>query len=296
MGDPDVMDTWATSSMTPQIVCGWERDPELFRLTFPMDLNPQSHDIIRTWLFSRVVRAHFEHDSLPWARSMISGFVVDADRKKMSKSHGNVVVPTEVLATYGSDAVRWRAAKVRPGQDSPFDETEMKVGRRLALKILNASRFVLGIGTVDDRRAIANPADRAMLAALAGRDREGDRRLRRVRLHRRAGDHRAVLLAVLRRLPGAGQGARVRRRRARRRPRSARATLTLALDVLLRLLAPIMPYVTEEVWSWWKDGSIHRASWPTTDEAASDGEPALLADIAAALPRSEEPSPGPRCR
>ena len=291
VGDADVMDTWATSSLTPQIVCGWEEDPDLYERTYPMDLRPQGHDIIRTWLFSTAVRSHLEADTAPWAHCALSGWVLDPDRKKMSKSKGNVITPIDMLARYGSDAVRYWAANGRPGTDTAVDEGQMKVGRKLAIKILNASRFALAFGagsgeelTVDEV-AITHPLDRAMLAGLAElvdeatRAFEGfdyARALERTEAWFWAFTDDHVELVKSRAYEGDPAGAD-----------SARHALRLAISTLLRLFAPFLPFVTEEVWSWWRPGSVHLQAWPNGDDlrgsTAVDGQPAnaRIAEVAA---------------
>jgi len=276
VGDPDVMDTWATSSLTPFIVCGWGgRDNALWELTFPMSLRPQAHDIIRTWLFSTVLRSHLEEGELPWANAAISGWILDPDRKKMSKSKGNVVTPMALLEEHGSDAVRYWAAKGGPGVDTAFEPGQMKVGRRLAIKLLNASKFVLS--KTEPVGPISEPLDRSMLRTLAGVVASASESLDSY-------DYAAALREIETFFWGFCDDyiELSKRRRARDDAAAASASQAsqIALSVMLRLFAPFLPFVTEEVWSWWKDGSIHRTDWPRVDEIpvdATDGD-ALYAD------------------
>jgi valyl-tRNA synthetase len=293
MGDPDVMDTWATSSLTPQIAGGWERDPDLFERVFPMDLRPQAHEIIRTWLFSSVVRADLENNELPWQHAAISGWILDPDRKKMSKSKGNVVTPMDMLDEYSSDAVRYWAASGRPGTDTAFDIGQMKIGRRLAIKLLNASKFALTLSQLSSdldltnitAASISEPVDQALIAKLAATVESATKAFEEFN-YAKALDATETFFweftddyveLVKERAYGEREVVNTQ---------SARATLLVTLDTLLRLFAPFLPFTTEETWSWFNRDSIHTSHWPDSDALralASSGDKAALATATEAL-------------
>ncbi|GAA3280999.1 valine--tRNA ligase [Dactylosporangium vinaceum] len=288
IGDPDVMDTWATSSLTPQIAGGWLDDPELFDLVFPMAMRPQAHEIIRTWLFTTVLRAHFEHGVLPWKHAAIAGWILDPDRKKLSKSKDNAKdSPEDFVGQYGADAIRYWAGSARRGVDTALDVNQFKVGRRLAVKLLNASRFVLSFGGAEpDPAKVTEPVDRALLGALSTVVAEATAALE-------AFDYaRALELSeqffwtfcddyvelVKARAYGEAEPSEVD---------SARAALAVALSAVQRLFAPFLPYVAEEVWSWWQAGSVHRAPWPQPPMPADTAPFVVAAEVLGAIRRAK---------
>ena len=280
-GEKDIVDTWATSSLTPQLAGGWQRDDELWNLVAPFDVRPQGQDIIRTWLFSTMVRSALEDDRAPWTDASISGFIVDPDRKKMSKSKGTVVTPADIHEQHGTDAVRYWSASSRLGADAAFDPqnpTQVKIGRRLAIKVLNAAKFVLSFPVPEGAR-VTHDLDAAMLATLDEVVRDATKAFEAYD-HARAlevtesffwtfcDDYLELVKERAYNQADAGQA-------------SAALALRLALSTLLRLLAPVLAFAAEEAWSWFEEGSIHTAAWPTPLEI--DGDPAVLKAASEAL-------------
>lgn len=287
VADPDVMDTWATSSLTPQIISHWGLDGKRHENLFPMDIRPQSHEIIRTWAFYTIVKAWIHSGEIPWNHVVISGWILDPDRKKMSKSVGNVITPGHLLQEHSADGVRYWASRARLGADTAFDEGVMKVGKRLCTKLFNASRFVISqLERVDADISAYGPeqvtteVDRDLFARLKKTVAAAEKAFEKF-------DYAAALEATEKEFWAfCDDYLELVKRRSygeedNEDRRSALATLALSLKMFLRLFAPFLPFMTEEIWSWRfaasedKAGSVHVAAFPTPNEYAAIEEPTV---------------------
>jgi valyl-tRNA synthetase len=261
VGDADIFDTWGTSSLTPLILSGWPDDERRHQALYPADLRPQAHDIIRTWAFYTIVRSYLEDGSIPWKHAAISGFILDPHRKKMSKSKGNTVVPTDALDQFGTDAFRYWAASGRLGWDSAWDPKVLKDGKRLTTKLLNAARLVYGYE--GDSGEVVQPLDRALIARLRAT-------IERVTGRWDAWEHQAALAATETWFWSdfCDNYLELSKGRAYKGDPSAISTLRAAMGIVLRLFAPILPYATEQIWQTTagQDGSVHGARWPSIEE------------------------------
>jgi valyl-tRNA synthetase len=276
VADPDVFDTWFTSSLTPQIGSHWSLDAKRHAALFPADLRPQAHDIIRTWAFYTIAKAMLHEDQVPWYHAAISGFILDPERKKMSKSKGNVVTPIPLVEQFGADAIRYWAGSARLGVDTAIDENVFKVGKRLSTKLFNAGKFVLG--QTAEVRPIACELDRAFAAELRALAERATRGFAEFDPARALMDTESFFWTRFTDTYLELAKARARGDDPAERG-SAVAALRLGLSVLLRLFAPFLPYISEEVWSWafaeeTGRSSLHAGPWPAEADFAGLAAPA----------------------
>jgi valyl-tRNA synthetase len=289
VGETDVFDTWFTSSMTPLISSGWGVDPIRHDRLFPADLRAQSHEIIRTWAFYTIAKAMLHERSVPWKHIAISGWVLDPARAKMAKTRGNATTPSRVIDLYGADAVRYWASCARLGTDTAYDEKMFRVGKRLVTKLFHAGRFVLSHEHVG--APITHELDRAFVRELATVIADSSAAFERF-------DHSRAMACTESFFWKRFTDSYLELSKARARGESstgetgrgsAVSALRLGFDVLLRLFAPFLPFITEELWSHGLDQhgderrSIHRSRWPQADELAATASPQDEASLARAI-------------
>ncbi len=276
--DQDVMDTWATSAITPQL-SALAVNSELslpnhrYDKIFPADLRSQSHEIIRTWAFYTILKAHYHADSLPWKNIMISGWCLADDKKKMSKSKGNITTPHVILDTYGADVVRYWAANSRLGVDTVYSENIFKIGKRLVTKLWNASKFVsmfMEKHQTMSINSISETMDKWVLSKLYKVIEKATNNLLQFEYCEALSAVEEFfwkdfcdnyLELVKKRAYGSSETNS-----------SAKQSLTYVLNIILRLFAPFLPYITEEIYhQLYSYNSVHnKSNWPSKQELIYD--------------------------
>lgn len=274
----DVMDTWATSSVTPQIALNWAEGSKEFGKMFPMSVRFQAHDIIRTWAFYTIVKAVFHHNIPPWKNIMIAGHALDPHGKKMSKSKGNVVDPVQTIQKYCADALRFWAATSKLGDDLPFQEKELVTGMKFITKLWNASRFaIMHLQDYDMNKGELNAIDKCMLSKLARLIRDCTDSFEAYEYSRTKADaekffwhmicdnYLEIAKGRLYEPDKHGEAAR----------RGAQYTTYQLILTTLKLMAPITPHITEAVYQSYfvkkeDHASIHQSEWPVFDKSMID--------------------------
>ena len=293
--EEDVLDTWATSSLTPQIAGGFQRDPGLYEQVFPMTLRPQAHEIIRTWAFYTMVKSYHHFGVPPWTNVAISGWGLAPEGSgKISKSKGGgPISPGEIIDRHSADAVRYWAASTGFGRDSMINEDKILAGHRLTVKLWNVARlserFFEGYDGNWDDEAVLMPTDRWILSRLqktvieateAFEDYEYSSAKNAVeRFFWRDLADNYLEMAKKRLYGDAGQEL------------ASRQTLYRLVSTVLKLFAPILPYVTEAIYQeLFADQeavvSIHKAAWPKAAEVLIDDEAELAGEEFVAIATS----------
>lgn len=284
----DVMDTWATSSLTPQLAAELYKDHPVFEKLLPMDLRPQAHDIITFWLFNTVVRSHLHDNQIPWKNVMISGWALDPHGKKMSKSKGNVIEPQTMIKKYCADALRFWAASSSLGDDMPFQEKDLVTGKKTINKLWNASKFAImhledfPNEDIDQIEVIdawfISKLHRVIQKVTTALDRYEYARIKldvdKFFWHEFCDNYLEICKDRLYNPDRRGSAARL----------SAQFTIYHGLLSLLKMFAPVLPFITEEIYHLYYakyEGkkSIHIDTWPAYQDTKIDSEAEAAGDL-----------------
>ncbi len=300
--EEDVMDTWATSSMSPQIVGHWLTDKHLYAKIFPMNLRPQAHEIIRTWAFYTIVKSLHHFGVLPWKDIAISGWVVEGKGGgKISKSRGISMSPMEMIAKYSADAVRYWAASTGMGKDTSVNEEKIAMGNKLVTKLWNVAKFsqrFLESYQPPAKLPDFSPTDRWLLSRTQWLIQRVTELFRNYDYAAAKNETESFFWREL-----ADNYLEMSKERlydeTNEMREGARYTLYHVLLTVMKLFAPILPYITETLYQALfvpieGEGSIHTSRWPIVTEsllsATADAAGEALIEIATAVRRYKSES------
>jgi valyl-tRNA synthetase len=277
--EKDVLDTWATSSLTPKLAIEKFKEKKIYKKLFPMDLRPQAHDIITFWLFNTIVKSHLHNNSIPFKNIMISGWALDPKGKKMSKSKGNVIHPQDIIKKYSADCLRYWAGQTSLGDDSPLSEKEFIAAQKFINKLINASKFVseltknFNLNKFNLNKAVFASTDKWILSRLNSIKKEATESLEKYEFSKALTLTRNFFWLEF--ADYYIEEVKYRMYNETKNKKEAQYTLLTVITDCLKLLAPFLPYITEEIMQinfkeLMKSKSIHNEFWPEINENLID--------------------------